>query len=102
MHLFLLESAPAHCVRPARPKWRSAAASAIDEPNFNMGGTSFFDGGEIPGGPGNYFIEYLGYYLANNLMENCGSKEIFAQPKNQPHRAGQPVDLRTGRRKMGQ
>lgn len=42
-----------------------------------MGGTSFFDGAPLPGGPGFYFIEYLTHYSANRLMDNNGNKSAF-------------------------
>ncbi|GLU33814.1 SphA family protein [Trinickia caryophylli] len=52
-------------------------ARAFDEPSVNMGGTSFFDGAPLPGGPGFYMIEYLTYYSASKLMDNGGNQSAF-------------------------
>lgn len=53
------------------------ATWAFDQPSVNMGGTSFYDGAPVPGGPGFYFIEYLTRYSANKLMDNGGNQMSF-------------------------
>lgn len=52
-------------------------ASAFDQPAVNMGGTSFFDGAPLPGGPGFYFVEYLSYTKATKLVDNNGNRMGF-------------------------
>ncbi|ADJ66048.1 phenol degradation protein meta [Herbaspirillum seropedicae] len=54
-----------------------ALASAYDQPTVNMGGTSFFDGAPLPGGPGFYFVEYLTYSKATKLVDNNGNRLGF-------------------------
>ncbi|WP_197325032.1 SphA family protein [Ralstonia solanacearum] len=50
---------------------------AYDQPSVNMGGTSFFDGAPLPGGPGFYFVEYLTHYSASRMMDNSGNTAAF-------------------------
>lgn len=55
----------------------ACTAWAYDQPSVNMGGTSFFDGAPLPGGPGFYFVEYLTHYSASRMMDNSGNTAAF-------------------------
>ncbi len=54
-----------------------------------MGGTSFFDGAPLPGGPGFYFVEYLTHYSASRMMDNGGN--TAASPPSQTFDLTVPV-----------
>ena len=47
---------------------------AYDLPSLNLGGTSFYDGGIPPTGPGLYAVEYLNFYSAGRFNDNNGHR----------------------------
>ncbi|AZU58776.1 phenol degradation protein meta [Ralstonia pseudosolanacearum] len=67
----------------------AGTAWAYDQPSVNMGGTSFFDGAPLPGGPGFYFVEYLTHYSASRMMDNGGN--TAASPPSQTFDLTVPV-----------
>lgn len=76
----------------------AGTAQAYDLPSVNLGSTSFYDGSPLPGGPGDYVVEYLIYGKASRFNDQRGDKlplprqeiETFA-PVTQYIHLGQPL-----------